>query len=264
MLMDSAEKKYINLGTVERIPHIQLFEMVSVVIAEDNLEYINMNSKKVNPKDTIYTRYGKRLFDIVLSSIALLLTLPINLILAICTYFDVGMPIIFKQRRTGKDGRIFNLLPPSLRVTKFGKFVRKTSLDELLNFWCIFKGDMSIIGPRPLPIEYENFYSERHKARNKVRPGLECPIMKPLENGATWLDRFEQEIFYVENVSFILDIKMAFAIIKIALDNKSRNTRGSATGGSFMGYRKDGTCINSKTVEIEYFNEAIRRMGYSE
>ena len=157
-----------------------------------------------------------------------------------------------------------NLLPPNMRVTKFGRFVRRTSLDELLNFWSIFKGDMSIIGPRPLPIDYEKFYSDRHMTRFSVRPGLECPIIQQLGDNVTWLDRFEQEVYYVENVSLLLDIKMIFAIIKIAFNKKSRNMRGSATGGSFMGYRKDGTCINSQSVEVEYYHEAVRRMGYSD
>lgn len=280
MQWSQPENEYINLGEVENIPHIELFEVVSEVIADDTLDYVNRNSRKVTPKNTIYSKYGKRMLDIVLSIIALIITAPINLILAICTYFDVGRPIIFRQNRSGKNGNVFrivkfrnmtndtdengNLLPPSQRVTKFGRFVRKASLDELLNFWSILKGDMSIIGPRPLPLEYERFYSDRHRARNFVRPGLECPILSHIENGDAWLDRFEQEVYYVEHVSLALDIKMIFALVKMALNPKSSNIRGTATGGSFMGYNRDGSCINSQKVKIEYFNEALKRMDISD
>lgn len=270
---------FIDLKEVEDIPHSELFEEVSKVIAEDTLEYVNAHCEKVIPKNSFYTRYGKRCIDIVLSAIALIVTLPVNLIIAICTYFDVGKPIIFKQERVGRMGLIFTigkfrnmtnetdkngfLLPPSQRVTKFGRFVRKTSLDELLNFWNIFKGDMSLIGPRPLPPEYNDFYSERHKMRYAVRPGLECPIICPTEDQITWGTQFENDIYYVENVSFLLDIKMVFALFKLVFSKKSNAMRGDATRGSFMGYHRDGTSINSQKVERKYYKKALERMGYS-
>lgn len=269
---------FIDLGKIKGIPHPELFEEVSKVIAEDTLEYVNAHCKKVIPKDSFYIRYVKRCIDIVLSAIALIVTLPINLIIAICTYFDVGRPIIFQQERVGRSGVIFiinkfrnmtndtsedgTLLPPYQRVTRFGKFVRKTSLDELLNFWSIFKGDMSLIGPRPLPPEYNDFYSERHKMRYAVRPGLECPMLHPIEDKMTWGLQFENDIYYVENVSFLLDIKMIFALFRLVFNEKSSEIRGNAVRGSFMGYQQDGTSIDSQKIERKYYEKALERMGY--
>lgn len=281
MNAETANCEYVNLGLVEKIPHIELFDEVSKVIAEDNLEYVNQHSRPVIPKESFYTKYGKRLIDIVVSFVALVVTLPINLILAICTYFDVGKPIIFMQERVGKDETPFtiikfrnmtnatdedgNLLPPAQRVTRFGRFVRKTSLDELLNFWSIFKGDMSLIGPRPLPFEYQNYYSARHRMRCAVRPGLECPLIHRItDRKITWSDQFENDVYYVENVSLALDIKMILLLVRVVFSKKSNSMRGSAVRGSFLGYHKDGTNINSQMVEKEYYDKAIQRMGYAE
>lgn len=270
---------FVNLGEIEGIPHLELFEEVSKVIAEDTLEYVNAHCKKVVPKDSFYTRYGKRCVDIIFSTVALCVTFPINLIIAICTYFDVGQPIIFKQERVGRMGKLFTiykfrnmtnetdehgiLLPPSQRVTRFGRFVRKTSLDELLNFWSIFKGDMSLIGPRPLPPEYNDFYNVRHKMRYAVRPGLECPIIHSTEDKITWNVQFENDIYYVENISFLLDIKMIIALFKLVFSKKSSAIRGNAVRGSFMGYHRNGTSINSQKVEEKYYKKALERMGYT-
>lgn len=273
------EDSFVDLGKIENIPHPELFEEVSRVIAEDTLEYVNAHCKKVFPKNSFYIRYVKRCIDIVFSTGALIISLPINLIIAVCTYFDVGRPLIFQQERVGRLGVIFiikkfrnmtndtskdgNLLPPHQRVTKFGKFVRKTSLDELLNFWSILKGDMSLIGPRPLPPEYNDFYSERHKMRHAVRPGLECPILYPIEGQVTWGTQFENDIYYVENASFWLDVKMIFALLRLVFNKKSSEIRGNALRGSFMGYQRDGTSIDSQKVERKYYEKALERMGYA-
>ena len=267
---------YIDLSYVTEISHALLFQVVGDVIKESNLSYVNRNSKKVVPKNTFYTRYGKRVLDIIISAIALLFTTPINLILLIITYFDVGTPVIFKQRRIGKDGREFTLikfrnmtmdrnssgelLPPNERVTQFGKFVRRTSLDELLNFWSIFKGDMSIIGPRPILTEYYERYSDRHQMRHAIRPGLECPVVNASQNRNTWGNVFENDVYYVENVSLILDIKMIISMFKLVFDSKEIATRGTAKRGSFMGYDIDGTSIDSHRVPIKYYEEAIKRI----
>ena len=127
-------------------------------LAEDRLGVVNDNLKPVKVSSNLYTKYGKRILDIAISGAALLVTLPINFAIGMCTFFDVGKPVFFFQEREGVDGKLYTivkfrnmrntvdergeLLPASQRVTKFGKFVRKTSLDELLNFWSIFKGDM--------------------------------------------------------------------------------------------------------------------------
>lgn len=273
------KEKWINLSDVKNIPHSELFEMVSKVIAEKNLDHLNKNDREVFVRHSFYSKYGKRAIDILLSSIALIVTLPINLLLAICTFFDVGHPIFFRQRRVGYNAEVFtitkfrnmtnekdkngDLLSPSERVTKLGKFVRKTSMDELLNFWSVLKGDMSLIGPRPLLPEYMVRYTERHKMRHYVRPGLECPILSKTNN-RTWKDQFENDVYYVENISLMLDIKMAFALVHMVFDHKSAGARGSGMRGTFMGYDWDGSSIDSCCVPLQYYCEAVIRLGYEE
>lgn len=249
-------------------------------MAEDRLEEINKRLEPVKVKDTIYTRYVKRFFDIVFSLIACIVTFPINLMIGIVTFFDVGRPIFFKQERLGKDGKIFQiikfrnmrntrdergeLLPPSQRVTKFGKIVRKTSMDELLNFWSILKGDMSLIGPRPLVPEYYHRYNDRHVKRLSLRPGLECPPRSLSDHVWTWQEQFENDIWYVEHVSFLTDCKMVYNLIRFALDKKSTNARAVSSRGTFMGYNIDGNAINMDDVPQEYINRVIAEMDGTE
>lgn len=274
MVVDTIEE-VVNLNEVKnQNSRIGLFVKVAELIKKDNLEYVNAHSAGVRPKVSFYSRYGKRILDIVSSFVALIITLPINLIIAVITYFDVGRPIVFRQQRPGKDGKPFtivkfrnmtnekdkngDLLPASKRVTKFGYFMRKTSLDELLNFWSILKGDMSLIGPRPLDVVYLERYNERHKMRMAVRPGLECPLLQKIDHKITWYDQFENDIYYVENLSFLLDVKMIVLLIKMVFSKKSNSMRGAAERGGFMGYSKDGMTINSKNVPIKYVEEALR------
>lgn len=269
---------YMNLSSVKDIPHRELFQTVQQVLKEENLSLVNANDHVVTPRRSFYTKYGKRMLDIAVSAFALIITLPINLVLALCTYLDVGKPIIFRQKRVGLNGEHFmivkfrnmtnekdvhgNLLPPSQRVTKLGKFARKTSLDELMNFWSILKGDMSLIGPRPLLTEYYPLYSDRHKARQAVRPGLECPMVHQTDNRTTWKGQFENDVYYVENVSFLLDIKLSFSLVKMVFSRKSTTGRGNGMRGTFMGYDRDGSSIDSCEVPVVYFNKAAERLGY--
>lgn len=240
-------------------------------LAEERLSEVNRNSKPIVPSNTFYAKYAKRIIDIVVSGIALIFTFPFNLVAAIITYFDVGSPLFFKQTRIGKDGKPFTiikfrnmtndidengeLLPPSQRVTKFGKFMRKTSLDELLNFWSVFKGDMSLIGPRPLVPEYTHRYSNRHKARLAVRPGLECPPRSLSHSVRSWHDQFENDVWYVENVSFKTDCKMIANLVRFALDSGNANARANALRGSFIGYGVNGEAINEASVEQYWIDE---------
>lgn len=198
----------------------------------------------VYPRKNFYSVYIKRCSDILISSVALLVLLPINLVIGIITFFDVGRPLFFTQKRIGKDLKSFtimkfrnmrntrgkdgNLLPPDERVTKFGIFVRKTSLDELLNFWNVFKGDMSIIGPRPLLPEYLPYYTDRQLMRHSVRPGLECPSLENRDHERSWTEQFEDDIWYIENISFLTDCKMIWALIKLVFHAKERAQRGGA------------------------------------
>lgn len=241
-------------------------------LAEDRLDLINAKCKPVHKsKHVFYIKYVKRGIDIVVSALALIITLPINLIIGIITFFDVGTPIFFSQTRVGKNGKPFQLikfrnmrnttdengelLHASLRVTKFGKFVRKTSLDELLNFWSILKGDMSLIGPRPLVPEYVSRYNVRHYQRLSVRPGLECPPRNRATILENWQEQFENDIWYVENVSFKTDCKMIIMLFRFAFDKKATAARSSvATKGSFMGYDENGNAINLEAVPQEYID----------
>lgn len=243
-------------------------------LAEDRLPLVNSLEKKVTPKNTIYTNIIKRIIDIVISMIALILTFPINLMIGIITYFDVGRPIFFRQQRVGKNGKIFyiikfrnmkntrdergELLPPEQRVTKFGKFVRKTSLDELLNFWSILKGDMSLIGPRPLVPEYVHRYSDRHKMRLAVRPGLECPPRVFENQNWTWQEQFENDVWYVENVSFLTDCMMVIRLAQFALNRNIANSRSLVSRGSFIGYDLQGKAIGLEEVPNDYIDSFFK------
>ena len=240
-------------------------------LAEERLDKVNMIVKEAHPRNTIYSRYIKRGLDIVLASIALILTLPINFLMLIITIFDVGFPIFFHQERVGKDGKLFRLtkfrnmrntkdkrgelLPAEKRVTKIGKIVRKLSLDELLNFWSILKGDMSIIGPRPLVPEYKHRLNKRHSQRMAVRPGLECPPRKKLDHVWTWQDQFENDIWYVEHISFLTDCKMAINLVRFALDRKSAKARANVERGIFCGYDYNGKAITYNDLMSEQFEQ---------
>lgn len=229
-------------------------------LAEERLPDINRHSKEYVFRETFYSKYGKRMIDIIVSLIMLIITFPVNLIIGVITFFDVGYPIFFSQERVGKDGKIFHiikfrnmyntvdergeLLPANKRVTKWGRFVRKTSLDELLNFICVLKGDMSIIGPRPLVPQYLPRYSKKHLQRFHVKPGLECP---PRGHGVeirTWNDQFDNDVWYVRNLSFKTDIKMLFSLIRFTFDKKNAEIRGTAKRGDFVGYSKEGKAIS--------------------
>lgn len=239
-------------------------------LANDRLQQVNSLCEAVIPRNSIYVCCIKRGIDIVVSVFALLITLPINIVIGIITYFDVGCPIFFKQQRVGKDEKLFTimkfrnmknitdkngeLLPPEQRVTKFGKFMRKTSLDELLNFWSILKGDMSLIGPRPLVPEYTIRYNARHKMRLSVRPGLECPPRKNENHVWTWQEQFENDVWYVENVSFFTDVWLVIRLLQFALDRKSAKARANVTRGTFMGYDLNGNAITLDDVPQEYID----------
>lgn len=237
-------------------------EEAARVLREANLQHKNETAPRVHPKDSFYTRYGKRILDIAIALPAFLILLPFNIIFGICTFFDVGRPIFYKQTRVGKDGKTFilikfrnmnnkvdadgNLLPPSQRVTRFGRFMRKFSLDELLNFWSVLKGDMSIIGPRPQPVFIYERMCDRHKSRTALRSGLECPRMIHAsgEEICKYQRTFENDIWYVENCSLMLDIKMIWMLFKMVFSMKKREQQASGKGISyFVGYTKDGIAI---------------------
>lgn len=182
----------------------------------------------------MYAKYIKRILDFILSLIALIVLSPVLLVVAILVRIKLGSPIIFKQQRPGKDERIFtlykfrtmtdkkdengNLLPDSERLTKFGKMLRSTSLDELPELVNILKGDMSIVGPRPLLVKYLPYYTEEERHRHDVRPGLTGLAQVSGRNTISWKEKFDKDIEYVNNISFFNDcsviIKTVIAVFK--------------------------------------------------
>lgn len=249
--------------------------LVADALARKTLPHANDIADRVQPSTNLYVRYGKRLLDIMLSFCAIVVTAPINLIIMIATFIDVGRPLIFKQVRIGKNCQEFTLvkfrnmrnaedengepLPAAQRVTRFGRLVRKTSLDELLNFWSVLKGDMSIIGPRPLLPEYTNRYTDRHKMRLAVRPGLECPPRSLNSGQLTWNDQFENDIWYVENLCFRTDLKMAANLVRYALSSRHATLRGEGKRTAFLGYNEQGEAISVSDVPEEFAAEALRK-----
>lgn len=223
-------------------------------------------------KTSIYSLYIKRLLDILLSGCALVVLLPILLILAISELIFHGRPILYASQRPGLNGDIFDiykfrsmtnetdengqLLAEELRLTKFGIFLRRTSLDELPELWSIFTGKMSIVGPRPLLTEYLDLYSPRHKMRHLVRPGLALMRIKGNKNEEipdrwTWRDQFENDICYIENVSFILDVKMILAIaaeVVIGSPYRTNDTR----------VKFDGNNLDDTRSKQEALQEALK------
>lgn len=242
--------------------------------ARDNLEAVNRTSAAVLPRNTVYTRCVKRILDIAISFPLFVITLPINLILGIGTFIDVGFPILFKQERLGRRDKPFtlvkfrnmtndtdehgNLLPASERTTRFGKFVRKYSLDELLNFWFVLKGDMSIIGPRPLPVSFLSRYSDRHRMRTAVRPGLECPTIGSDGHVRLYQEQFENDVWYVENVSFAVDVRMVLALFGMVFNKRERADHAEVGGGYFVGYDRNGVAFSMRRIPAVYEDEFAR------
>lgn len=228
----------------------------------------NLPDLKVNFKETFYTKYGKRILDLLIGTPAFLVFLPVNIILGVITWFDVGSPILFSQARVGKNGKVFKLykfrnmtnetnekgilLPPEKRITKWGKFARRTSLDELLNFWSVVKGEMSIIGPRPLPQKYTNRFSAYHWQRHLVRPGLECPFHDDTIMVNGWKERLDNDIWYVENVSFLTDVRMFFLLIKKVFSKDERMVSASGQQGEFIGYDEHAQIITEVNIPRKY------------
>ena len=206
-------------------------------------------------KDGIYCRYIKRLLDILLSGCALIVLSPVLLIVAILVRTKLGSPVIFCQERPGKDEKIFkmykfrsmtderdedgNLLPDEVRLTKFGRLLRSTSLDELPELWNIFKGDMSVVGPRPLLVKYLPLYNEEQHHRHDVRPGLTGLAQVSGRNAITWEEKFFHDVRYVENVSFFLDVQIVISTVKKVLKHEGISSDSSATMEEFTGTERE-------------------------
>lgn len=202
----------------------------------------------------MYRLFIKRLLDIVISGVALLVLSPVYLVLAILIRVKLGSPVIFHQERPGKDEKIFtlckfrtmtderdengNLLPDNVRLTKFGKLLRSTSLDELPELWNIFKGDMSLIGPRPLLVSYLPYYTEEEKLRHTVRPGLTGLAQVSGRNFLDWDNRLKKDVEYVKNLSFLMDLKVIFLTVKVVFVKENVAEDTNFVEGNFAEIRK--------------------------
>lgn len=193
----------------------------------------------------------KRVFDFAVSFIALFFFLPVLFVIALGVKKNLGSPIFFRQCRPGRAGKPFNMikfrtmrdavdsqgnvLPDSKRITRFGEFLRSTSLDELPELWNVLKGDMSLVGPRPLLMEYLPLYSPEENRRHEVRPGVTGWAQVNGRNALSWEQKFKLDIWYVDNQSFWLDLKIIFFTVKKVLLRDGINAEGEATMSKFTG-----------------------------
>lgn len=202
----------------------------------------------------MYRRYIKRAFDIIISMTALVLLSPLLILLAILVRIKLGSPIIFHQERPGFQEKIFklckfrtmteekdadgNLMPDAVRLTKFGRALRTTSLDELPELWNILKGDMSLIGPRPLLVSYLPYYTDEERLRHTVRPGLTGLAQINGRNLLDWDKRFAKDVEYVRNLSFGLDVKIFFLTLKKVFIHENIEVDTNQIEGNFAEIRK--------------------------
>lgn len=213
-------------------------------------------------KDGIYKRFIKRAMDFILSLIAIVILSPILLVVALLVRVKLGSPVVFKQNRPGLNENVFmmykfrtmtderdetgELLPDSVRLTKFGRLLRSTSLDELPELFNILKGDMSIIGPRPLLVQYLPLYNEQQKRRHEVRPGLSGLAQVSGRNAISWEEKFNLDVEYVNNVSFIGDWKIIVLTIKKVFIREGINSEASVTMEPFSGTRTN----NKESIKL--------------
>lgn len=202
----------------------------------------------------MYSKHVKRILDFLISLIALIILSPILLIVAILVRIKLGSPIIFKQKRPGKDEKIFTLykfrsmsnekdkegklLEDSKRLTKFGRILRSTSLDELPELFNILKGDMSIVGPRPLAVQYLPYYTENERRRHLVRPGLTGLAQVNGRNGLSWEERFRYDLEYIEHITILGDLKIILKTFFKVFKREDIVVRGEGKNIDFDKYRQ--------------------------
>ena len=216
-----------------------------------------MQGEKMKGVNGIYNRFVKRFLDIICALLAMIVFCWLYAIVALLVRIKLGSPVVFKQQRPGKidkrtgKEKLFNLykfrsmsnakdengelLPDAQRLTKFGRILRATSLDELPEAWNILKGDMSVIGPRPLAVQYLPYYNEEERRRHTVRPGLSGWAQVNGRTAASWEQRFKYDVEYVDNVSFLFDVKVVFETVKKVL--KRSDIVEAGCQGDFDKYR---------------------------
>ena len=200
----------------------------------------------------MYARYIKRIIDFCISAVALLVLSPLLLVVTVWLHFaNRGAGAFFFQERPGKNARIFRvvkfktmtderdangqLLPDEQRLTRVGRFVRSTSIDELPQLWNVLRGDMALIGPRPLLVQYLPLYSPRQARRHEVRPGITGWAQCHGRNAISWTQKFEYDVWYVDHLSFLTDLKVIWLTIKTVLTRSGIAHEGSATMEPFDG-----------------------------
>lgn len=197
----------------------------------------------------------KRLLDIIIASIALILLSPLYAYVAYKVKKNLGSPVLFRQVRPGLNGKPFemikfrtmkdavdaqgNPLPDSERLTPFGKMLRSTSLDEMPELWNVIKGDMSVVGPRPLLMEYLPLYNEEQAKRHNVRPGMTGHAQVNGRNAISWEEKFKLDTWYVENRSTLLDFKIMLMTVQKVIAKDDINADGEATAAPFRGNKTD-------------------------
>lgn len=202
-------------------------------------------------KRTFYDRYIKRIIDFILSLIAIIVLSPVIIVTSILVATKLGRPVIFKQQRPGLDEKIFTmykfrsmtdergengeLLPDEVRLTRFGKKLRATSLDELPELFNILKGDMAIVGPRPLLVSYLPLYNDFQKQRHFVKPGITGYAQINGRNAISWEEKFEFDVEYIKSINFFLDIKIILLTVKTVFLKEGINSESNATMEDFKG-----------------------------
>lgn len=210
----------------------------------------------------LYRKYLKRFFDFILSLLLLIFTSPLIIIISIILYITNKGEIFFIQPRPGKNEKIFfiikfktmnekknensELLPDDERITRIGKFIRKTSIDELPQLVNVLKGDLSLIGPRPLLVDYLPFYNDFQRRRHEVKPGITGLAQVNGRNEISWGKKFDYDVWYVDNLSFALDFKIFFLTIKKVFASEGINAKGHVTMPSFIGYQNHKKKNNEK------------------
>ena len=202
-------------------------------------------------KVSVYEKYFKRPLDVLCSGVALVVLSPVMGVTAFLVRSKLGSPVLFTQDRPGKNEKIFKLykfrtmtdergengelLPDEVRLTEFGKLLRSTSLDELPSLINILRGDMSVVGPRPLLVRYLPRYNERQHHRHDVRPGLTGYAQSHGRNAISWEEKFEMDVYYTENLSFWLDVSIILQTVKSVLLREGISSETSVTMEEFMG-----------------------------
>lgn len=220
----------------------------------------------------MYAKYIKRILDLILSLMALIVLMPLMIIIGILVRINLGSPIIFKQKRPGKNEKIFtlykfrtmtdkrdidgNLLPDEYRLTKFGKFLRSTSLDELLELINIIKGDMAIVGPRPQLIKDMLFMTKEQRRRHSVRQGLTGLAQISGRNNISWEKKINYDLKYIDRVTFYGDLKIILKTVEKVFKKEDIETEGMETAEDLCDY-----LLRTGKINREEYKEKIKEMG---